>query len=121
MATRSNWTCGNCGMAAEGGAPRCPKCDFPRHGENSSRTVTVDIAHTGQTLKEAELLLIEAIDSASRERYGWLRVITGRGLINRETPTMLETAQWQGKIRGYELEEHNPGAFLIRLGDCKPV
>ena len=107
--------CDNCGMALSPQDIHCPKCDEHRYAKNRKQSFSVDIAHDMQTVAQAEQQLDDALRKARKEKFGSLKIIVGRGIIRKEIRRTLDTAQWQNRIRDYQVEKHNEGAYLIRL------
>jgi DNA-nicking Smr family endonuclease len=93
----------------------CPKCDEHRYAKNRNKTFSVDIAHNMQTVAQAEQQLDNAIRKARDEKFGRLKIIVGRGIIQTEIRRSLDAAQLQNRIRDYRVEENNEGAYLIRM------
>lgn len=107
--------CDNCGMLLSPEDIHCPKCDTHRYAKNRKRMLSVDIAHNMQTLEQAEQQLDNAIREARKKQFGKLRVIVGRGIIRKEIRLSLDTAQWQQRIRSYQTEPYNEGAYILHL------
>lgn len=111
----SKQECDNCGMLLTPEDIHCPKCDEHRYAKNKKKTSSVDIAHNLQTVAQAEQQLDIAIREARDQQFGKLRVVVGRGIIRKEIQRSLDTAVWQQRIRDYQVEEHNEGAYILRL------
>ncbi|MBT5332235.1 MAG: hypothetical protein HOL48_10700 [Porticoccaceae bacterium] len=111
--------CDNCGMRLTPEDTHCPKCDEHRYAKNAKKTFSVDIAHNLQTVSQAEQQLDIAIREARDQQFGKLRVVVGRGIIRREIRRSLDTAVWQHRIRDYQVEENNEGAYILRLESGK--
>lgn len=107
--------CYNCGMILLPDDVHCPKCDEHRYAKNHKKTHSVDIAHNLQTVAQAEQQLDMAIRRAREQQFGKLRVVVGRGIIQKEIRRSLDAAQWQNRIRDYQVEPGNEGAYLLRL------
>lgn len=108
-------SCNNCGMLLNPEQQNCPKCDEHRCAKNHKQTLSVDIAHGRQTLAQAEQQLDQAIENAIAEQFGNLKIIVGRGLIREEIRRSLDAAQWQNRIRDYQPEKNNQGAYIIQM------
>ena len=108
-------SCNGCGMQLNSEDIICPKCDEHRFAKNHGQTLSIDIAHGRQTLAQAETQLDGAIDQAIQEQFGKLKIIVGRGLIREEIGRSLDAAKWQGRIRDYQPERNNQGAYIIQM------
>ena len=102
-------------MQLKAEALNCPKCDTHRYAHNRTKTLIVDIAHNRQSLAQSELQLDRAIEQAQQQEFGALKIIVGRGLIQQEIRRSLDTAQWQNRIRDFQSEPNNPGAYIIQM------
>jgi len=111
-------SCTNCGMLLNPENTNCPKCDEHRYAKNRKLTLSIDIAHARQTLAQAEQQLDQAIEQAMTEQFGNLKIIVGRGLIRDEIHRSLDAAQWQNRIRDYQPEKYNQGAYVIQMHPC---
>ena len=111
-------SCNNCGMLIQPEELHCPKCDHHRYTKNHKKTLSIDIAHGRQTLAQAEQQLDQAIEKAIAEQFGKLKLIVGRGLIRGEIRHSLDAAQWQDRIREYQPEKNNLGAYIIQMHSC---
>ena len=97
----------------------CAKCDQHRFAKNRGKTLRIDIAHNRQKLHQAEYQLDRAIDQANTEKFSTLKIIVGRGLIRDEIRRSLDNALWQKRIKDYRLEEHNAGAYILKMHQPK--
>ncbi len=107
--------CANCGMEYDERTHKCPKCDTPAYSDNRNQTLTVDIAHHGETLDNALQKLSAALTEAQSKRYGRLRLIVGSGKINSELARDLEWSRSQGVIKSFQHESSNQGAYILRM------
>ena len=108
-------TCHHCGMQLDSEQLHCPKCDTGRYAQNHTQTLVVDIAHNRQSLAQSEAQLDQAIKQARQEEFSALKIIVGRGLIRQEIRRSLDTALWQNRIRDFQSEPNNPGAYIIQM------
>jgi len=106
-------SCLQCGMEVT--APRCPKCDGVIKNQSDGSTTQFDIAHQGETVKEAlsklERYLLEAKTGLTR----YARVIVGTGRIRDEALGWLQDAEFRGDVLGVEMPDFNPGQILVQL------
>lgn len=105
--------CLQCGMEVSG--PRCLKCDSVIAEQTDGSTVWVDIAHSGQTVREAmrELGYELRINGEGVSRY--LGLIVGNGKIRDEVLARLGDLKFRGDIQGFENTETNPGQILVQI------
>ena len=94
---------------------RCPKCDNRLDQQTDGSTVTVDVAHQGERVRDA----LQKMRSAIRdERSGvtkYLRLIVGSGVIREEVLIALREAEHRQQIVSFKLEGRNAGAYLVQL------
>lgn len=83
--------------------------------QHDGTTETRDIAHHGETVREALVKLDNAIDSARQGYARYLRVIVGTGLIRDEVAATLKAMVRTGSILNFKPAPGNRGAFLIEL------
>lgn len=107
--------CLNCGMFITHEQARCPKCDNLIAAQHDGSTVTIDIAHQGETVRQAIDKLHDSIDATKSGTAQNLRVIVGGGLIRDEVFGMLIALEHSKTIINYRQESPNTGAILIRL------
>ena len=107
--------CLNCGMHVGGHDTTCPKCDNDLTSQHNGSTVTIDIAHQGETVREAMRKLDAAIDRESQGYAQYLRVVVGTGLIREEVTGTLYARARSGRVADVEPEPGNRGAILIKL------
>jgi hypothetical protein len=106
-------SCFQCGMEVT--APRCPKCDGLIGEQSDGSTTQFDIAHQGETVREAlsklERFLLEA--KAGLPRYA--RVIVGTGRIRDEALSWLQDAEFRREVLRVDMPDYNPGQILVQL------
>ena len=102
-------------MSYDSSQKHCPKCDFGRFEHNIGQRMSVDVAHSMQTVLVATEQFYDALAQAKRECFSELEVVVGGGLINREIARILEAEAWKESIRDYYQEPHNHGAYILRL------
>jgi hypothetical protein len=93
----------------------CPKCDNNLETQTDGSTITLDIAHNGETVREALRKMVQALETANRGVAARLRIIVGSGLIQEACLEWLINYQRRGDIRSYEQESHNAGAIVVYL------
>ena len=92
---------------------RCPKCDSELRQQSDGSTVSVDIAHHGETVLQAISKLDEILLDLENESRSYLRLIVGSGLIRDEVNYHLS-----GRRRdflSFGQDGRNTGAILIHL------
>lgn len=94
---------------------RCPKCDNRIDLQTDGSTVTIDIAHNGERVRDALSKLKSAIKQTRSGVAQNLRVIVGTGVIREEAMTELIAMEHRKTIKTFDLEGNNSGAILIRL------
>ncbi len=104
-----------CGMAVSAAMLQCPKCDNALDEQHDGSTVTVDIAHNHETVREANQKLDRALDSARQSFARNIRVILGNGRIREDVLGRLEYMKRTGDIVRYTVEKGNRGAVVIQL------
>ena len=77
--------------------------------------MSVDVAHSMQTVVVATEQFYDALAQAKRECFSELEVVVGGGLINREIARILEAETWKESIRDFHQEPHNRGAYILKL------
>ncbi len=107
--------CLNCGMSFSAGTSHCPKCDNDLDLQHDGSTITVDIAHHGETVREALRKMQSEIDSARKGVATSIRLVVGSGLIRDEVLLSLRDLEFRGDIKDFDRESPNPGAVLVRL------
>jgi len=76
--------CHSCGMYIDESLSECPKCDAGVYAHNHAETITVDIAHNRQSVAQASTQFYDALESATLQQFGKLRIIVGSGLIKND-------------------------------------
>jgi hypothetical protein len=94
---------------------QCPKCDNRLDEQHDGSIITVDIAHHGETVRQALAKLDEEIAELSQGTAQSLRAIVGSGLIREEVLLTLSSMQRHREIKKFGIESHNPGAILIQI------
>ena len=93
----------------------CPKCDNRLDEQTDGSTVTVDIAHNGERVREALDKLHACIKASKKDVIQNLRLVVGSGLIREEALLTLHALARRKVIVEFEQEPGNPGAILVRL------
>ncbi|MFT4799527.1 MAG: hypothetical protein ACI9B8_000698 [Sulfitobacter sp.] len=104
--------CLQCGMTIS--APRCPKCDGLIAVQTDGSTVQFDIAHQGETVREALAKLERWLDQVRQELPRYVRVIVGTGRIREEALGWLQDAQFRGDVLSVETTA-NRGQILVQV------
>ena len=117
--------CLNCGMehTLQPGSiidrchePFCHKCDASLWELSDGSTVTVDIAHSRETVAQAIEKLNQALEDVWQRTFAAeLRVIVGGGLIRDAVLAELHFRHHSGVVLAYQ--EENRGAVLVRIRD----
>ncbi len=107
--------CLECGMHVDMRQQRCPKCDNPLDLQTDGSTVTIDIAHQGERVHEAQQKMQMAIRDSKRGVAKYLRLVVGTGVIREEVEISLREAEHRRQIVRFEVERQNAGAFLVQL------
>ncbi len=106
-------SCYQCGMAIV--LDRCPKCDSVIANQTDGSTNWVDIAHDGQTVKEALHELDRELLRGGQSLAKYLGLIVGNGRIREEVLARLGDLEFRGDIRGIKTKEKNPGQIIVQL------
>lgn len=107
--------CLECGMSFSENTQYCPKCDNALDLQHDGSTITVDIAHDGERVREALRKMQSEIDLARKTTAMGIRLIVGSGLIRDEVLLALRDLKFRGDIKDFDLESPNGGAVLVRL------
>lgn len=110
-----NVTCLNCGMTLSSQERRCPKCDNRLDQQTDGSTVTVDIAHHGERVRDALQKMNRSIKEAKGGVAQYLRLIVGSGVIREEVMMSLRDLEQRRVIIQFDLEGQNSGAYLVKL------
>ena len=108
-------TCLDCGMSFSENTRYCPKCDNALDLQHDGSTITVDIAHDGERVKDALGKMQSEIDLARNDVATYIRLIVGSGLIRDEVLLALRDLMFRGDVKDFELDPSNAGAVLVRL------
>lgn len=96
-------------------AVRCPKCDSLISKQTDGSTVQFDIAHHGETVREALTNLERWLDEARQELPRFVRVIVGTGRIREEALGWLQDAEFRREVLSVEASESNRGQILVQI------
>lgn len=107
--------CLECGMIVSFGMVHCPKCDNRLDLQHDGSTVTVDIAHQRETVREALLKLKRHMNETRDTNAQNLRVIVGSGRIREEILGLLYDLKTREVIVDFLQEAPNFGAVVIKL------
>ncbi|MFK7865258.1 MAG: hypothetical protein AB8B95_13650 [Pseudohongiellaceae bacterium] len=107
--------CLNCGMQLDASMNYCPKCDNDLESQHDGSTVTIDIAHNGERLREAIDKMAREIECSKNLSAENLRLIVGTGMIRDEVLIRLRDFEFRGDIKGFQLELPNRGSVKVRL------
>lgn len=112
---RNTLHCLECGMTVDSSHRYCPKCDNDLRSQTDGSTITVDISHHGEIVRDAQRKLEKSLSEAQQGLASKLRVVVGGGLIREQVLSDLRTFEHRGDIRGFTAEAHNAGAILVTL------
>jgi len=107
--------CLQCGMSFSGHTRHCPKCDNALDQQHDGSTITVDIAHDGERVRDALRKMQSEIDLARKGVTMNIRLVVGSGLIRDEVQLALLDLQFRGDIKDFDLDPANAGAVLVKL------
>ncbi len=93
----------------------CPKCDAVIAHQTDGSTDWVDIAHGGQTVKEALIELNRELVFSRSGLARYLGLIVGNGKIRDEVLSRLGDLQFRGEIHGITTKAENPGQIIVQL------
>ena len=93
----------------------CPKCDNALDRQHDGSTITVDIAHDGERVRDALRKMQNEIDLARQDVAQYLRLVVGSGLIRDEVLLALRDLEFGEEIKEFDLDPGNSGAVLVRL------
>ncbi len=115
--------CLNCGMleAVRGVSirerqlePLCQKCDSPLWSQTDGSSLSVDIAHQQETVRQALQKFDAALEQAWQHTFASsLRLIVGGGAIREAILGELSSLLTHGVVLDYVME--NRGVILVRL------
>ncbi len=107
--------CLECGMSVNFGVKRCPKCDNRLDQQHDGSTVTVDIAHQRETVREAIQKLQRHLKETQEGNAQNLRTVVGSGRIREEILGLLYDLRSREAIIDFQQEQKNPGSIIIKL------
>ena len=113
-------TCLTCGMLTAPDIRHCPKCDNRLDQQTDGSTVTIDIAHHGERVRDALQKLDSHIKLAKRGVVAYIRIIVGSGAIRDAVLSRLMDLEYRKVIVSHELEDNNSGAILVLLKSTRP-
>ena len=93
----------------------CPKCDSAIENQFQPSTLTVDVAHNKETVKQALIKLHRVLKKNEVMKHRQIRVIVGSKIIRAEVIKELETLKRQKAIFGFKTDGENSGALVIRM------
>ncbi len=94
---------------------RCPKCDNHLDRQTDGSTVTIDIAHHGERVRDALKKLERDIKETKKGVAANLRLIVGSGAIRDAVLARLMDYERRGVIIAHQPEGENAGAILVAL------
>jgi len=115
--------CQNCGMAHAQPPgdivdrlpePCCIKCDSPLWSLSDGSTLTADIAHQRETVRDAQVKFRRVLNQAWQTSHAaWLRLIVGGGRIHDAMLAELFYLRQQGTV--LEFEDENRGVIRVQI------
>ena len=115
MDKRKKVLCQFCGMSLFNTSKTCPKCDSDIEGQYHPTTLTVDVAHNKETVKQAIEKLYQVIEKNQIMKHRQIRIIVGSKMIKEEVMNELEALKRGKAISDFGLDGKNSGALLIRM------
>ena len=119
MDKRKKILCQFCGMSLFNTSKTCPKCDSDIENQYQSNTLTVDVAHNKETVKQAIDKLYQIIERNQNMKHRQIRVIVGSKLIREEVMRELEMLKRRKAIVDFRMDEGNSGALIMRMENGK--
>ena len=107
--------CQFCGMSLFNSSKTCPKCDSAIENQFQPSTLTVDVAHNKETVKQALIKLHRVLKKNEVMKHRQIRVIVGSKIIRTEVIKELKTLKRQKAIFGFKTDGENSGALVIRM------
>ncbi len=107
--------CLNCGMQVPVDIRRCPKCDNQLDRQTDGSTITIDIAHHGEKVRDALRKLEAHIKETKRGVAQNLKIIVGTGTIRDAALARIMDYERRRVIITHSLEGENAGAILVKL------
>ncbi len=111
----TNPVCLECGMEVGRDVRRCPKCDNRLDLQTDGSTVTMDIAHHGERVRESLIKLDAGIRETKLGFAANLRIIVGSGAIRDAVLARLMEYERRKVILFHYLESDNAGVVMVRL------
>ena len=90
--------CLNCGFPCHPSDTVCPKCDEQLETQTDGSGLTVDIAHHGETIREALEKMETLVDQHRRAPTHYLRLIVGGDRIRLAAEQRAATMLRQGRV-----------------------
>ena len=115
MDNRKKVLCQFCGMSLFNTSKTCPKCDSEIEDQYNSNTLTVDVAHNKETVKQAIDKLYQVIERNQIMKHRQIRIIVGSKMIKEEVMNELEALKRAKAILDFGMDAKNSAAILIRL------
>ena len=107
--------CQFCGMSLFSTRKTCPKCDSDIENQYHSTTLTVDIAHNKESVKQAIDKLYQVIERNKIMKHRRIRIIVGSKMIREEVMNELKALKRGKAIFDFGMDGKNSGALLIRM------
>ena len=115
MDKRKKILCQFCGMSLLNTSKTCPKCDSDIEDQYHPTTLTVDVAHNKETVKQAIDKVHQVIEKNQIMKHRQIRIIVGSKRIREEVMYELETLKRGKAIFDFGMDGKNSGALLIRM------
>ena len=93
----------------------CPKCDSNMEDQYHPTTLTVDVAHNKETVKQAIDKLYQVIERNQIMKHRQIRIIVGSKIIRKEVMNELEALKREKQYLILNGWKKNSGALLIRM------
>ena len=107
--------CLDCGMQVRQDIRRCPKCDNQLDQQTDGSTVTIDIAHQGERIRDALRKLESHIKETKRGVAQYLRIVVGSGAIREAALARMMDLERRRVIISHQLDRDNSGAISVKL------
>lgn len=102
-------------MTVDATVLNCPKCDNSLSLQHDGSTVTVDIAHQGETVSEALQKMQTEVSLARQGVAMQIRLVVGTGKIREEVLLALRDLIFRGDVLDFKQEPNNTGSILVRI------